>query len=275
MLGACVLTVAGAARGMEPGTYGAQFDAAFPASHMSADPDRLPREAAPELTAPSAASTASAVPLPGGVALHHCIGKDGITIFTDRPCDDLQAEESPRAAEQAPSQPGRIISVRSCARTQDELAAGVRSALENHDVNRFAEYYDWAGMGSAQGYRLMDRMEAFSARPLVDVQLMTARPAEPGDYANPQPTAFLRALGPDSESMDPEVVDQMATAGLPVAPGANAEDYPSDPSAVVPAPRHRPARLLRVDQMRSDTSADAQVTYFQLRSNAGCWWLQF
>ena len=46
-----------------------------------------------------------------------------------------------------------------------------------------------------------------------------------------------------------------------------------------PAPRPQPkapsADLLRVDQMRGEQDFDSQVTYFRLRSNAGCWWLQF
>lgn len=297
-LGVAALAAAGAtAQAPEAGAYDPQLDAAFPASNMPADPDRLPRVAAPDLGAPgpSAAHDIANEPLPPGVALHHCIGSDGMTIFTDHPCDDVQAVESQRP-QQSPLQPGRIISVRSCARTQDDLVNGVRAALENHDVNRFAEYYDWAGMGSAQGYRLMDRMEAFSARPLMDVQLMTARPAQPDDYAYPQPTAFMRALAPGggaavgddpyaSDAANPDAdanadadatSDPFAIARPEVTPlPGDAASTAIDPTIGVPAPRPRPARLLRVDQMTSDSSAASQVTYFQLRSNAGCWWLHF
>jgi hypothetical protein len=30
-----------------------------------------------------------------------------------------------------------------------------------------------------------------------------------------------------------------------------------------------------VEQMRNDQDLATQVTFFRLRSNAGCWWLQF
>ena len=116
-------------------------------------------------------------------------------------------------------QPGAGVRVRSCARNQDDLLFGVRSALENRDANRLADFYHWTGMGTAEGYRVMNRLSAVSERPLVDVQLVSSADAPP---------------------------------------------------------RHpRAPDLLRVDQMRGNEDAGALVTYFHLRSNAGCWWLQF
>lgn len=168
--------------------------------------------------------------------LHRCVASDGVLIFTDKRCDDLQAAEAP-----APSQAsGRAMSnlrVRSCARNRDALLWGVRSALEAHDVNRLADYYHWAGMSNAEGYRLMDRLDTFSGRPLVDVQLTSSLPPVDEPLGGP----FLSAESPF--------------------------DYA--PS------RERSPDLLRVDQMRDDSAIESQVTYFRLLTNAGCWWLRY
>ena len=186
---------------------------------------------------------AAAAPKDG---LQHCVGPDGVTIYTDQRCSDLQAVEQVPPAK-PPERPGVLISVRTCARNQDDFLLGVRSALESRDVNRLAEYYHWSGMGTAAGYRLMERLSAFGELPLVDVQLVSSTEPEP-DYT-------------PGSSPYPEVID-------PFAPG-DAETV-----AAPPRPRH-PADLLRVDQMRSSEDLGIQATYFHLRSNAGCWWMQF
>ena len=195
-----------------------------------------------------AIESAAAAPADG---LHRCIGGDGVTIFTDKRCDDLQATESARQPTAAG--PGAQVRVRSCARSQDELLFGVRSALENRNVNQLAGFYHWAGMGTAPGYRLMDRLSAFSERPLVDVQLV-ASAREQEAFASP---------GNSWSAQEPDRIWE----GVEAAEAADA--------AVAPARPARAADLLRVDQMRGNDDVAAQVTYFHLRSNAGCWWLQF
>jgi hypothetical protein len=171
--------------------------------------------------------------------LRRCVGPDGVPIFTDRRCVDLQAADAVAKAE--PEQPGvKIIRVRSCARNQDDLLMGVRSALETHDPNRLADYYHWTGMDSVQGYRLLDRLASFSARPLVDVQLV--RSPEPAETP-------AVALATD------------------VLNGA-------DPLSA-PVHHARIATLLRVDQMRGEANIASETTYFHLLNNAGCWWMQF
>lgn len=195
----------------------------------------------------AALGEAAAAPEEG---LHHCIGPDGATIYTDQRCSDLQAIEQVQPAK-APERPGMLVSVRSCARNQDDFLLGVRSALESRDVNRLAEYYHWSGMGTEAGYRLMDRLRAFGELPLVDVQLVSNAEPEPDFMPGPSPY--------------PEVID-------PFAPGDAETPFAAPPAP--PRPRH-PADLLRVDQMRSSEDLGIQATYFHLRSNAGCWWMQF
>ena len=177
-------------------------------------------------------------------ALHRCVDADGNAIFTDRACRDLAATDAPppRAAILSPAV---IVRVRSCARSQDDLLSGVRNALEAHDPNRLAEFYHWTGMGNSEGYRLMGRLSSFSERPLLDVQLVSSA----------QEGTLLPDLLPP-----PELGDE-----FPIDP---------EPAAPVPPPRSN-ANLLRVDQMRGEADLESQVTYFRLRSNAGCWWLQF
>jgi hypothetical protein len=178
--------------------------------------------------------------------LRRCVDATGASVFTDRQCDSLGASDAPLGPALPSAGPARITSVRSCARSKVDLLEGVRNALEVHDVNRLADYYHWTGMDGATGYRLMDRLEAFTRRPFVDAQLVssaTPRPIEPGDQ--------------DS-------------VGLLTRPF----DLPDTPSPLIPPPgRPRRVDLLRVDQMRSESDAAAQVTWFHLRANAGCWWI--
>jgi hypothetical protein len=181
--------------------------------------------------------------------LRQCVGADGVPIFTDRRCEDLKATPVPARPHVGGSiAPPNISRVRTCARNQDALLNGVRAALENRDANRLAEFYHWAGMGSVEGYRLMERLDAFSARPMVDVQLVLR--ATPGSAPDGEPTLHS------------------APPSLPI-PALEADDSPIAP------PRPRRAQLLRVDQMRSDRDFASTVTYFQLLTNAGCWWMRF
>jgi hypothetical protein len=185
----------------------------------------------------------------GEEGLRECVGRDGVPVFTDRRCGDLGATPLPPPGATFGGNVGQSFRMHSCARNQDALLAGVRAALENHDANRLADYYHWTGMGSTEGYRLMDRLSTFSARPVVDVQLVRAASPDPYDedlwFAPPPP--------------------------LPDASEAAAD--PNAPDA--PVPRRRHASMLRVDQMRGEKDAASTVTYFRLLTNAGCWWMRF
>jgi hypothetical protein len=189
----------------------------------------------------------AAAPLDG---LQHCVDADGVTIFTDQRCSDLQATQQAEPPRR-PEPPGILVRVRSCARNQDDFLQGVRGALESRDVNRLADYYHWTGMDTASGYRLMERLAAFSGRQLVDVQLVSRLEPEIGGWNGPSP--------------DREVIDPFQ---------ATDDDPLADTPATAPAPAH-PAELLRVDQMGSEEDLGVQATYFRLRNNAGCWWMQF
>lgn len=235
--------------------------AEVPAPEPAAPPDYTTQMSQPPLvgeydpaTAPPPAYATSPDD-PGG--LRHCLGAGGVTIFTDRRCEDLQATDlraPPSGYSGNVVQPG-LLRVRSCARNQDDLLAGVRAALENHDANRLAEFYHWTGMGSAEGYRLMERLDSFSARPVVDVQL-------------------VRSAYPDAEFYSDLYFDEPPP--LPPVPESEEDDRWSSGEAPAPRPRKpRLASMLRVDQMRSDNDVASTVTYFRLLTNAGCWWMRF
>lgn len=215
-----------------------------PSDYTSAmsKPDLLPEyDPAGAPPAPTIPMAESASIDEGG--LRRCVGNDGVIIFTDRRCHDLDAAD---ARLPVPAVRNVVaLRVRSCARNQDDLLDGVRAALENHDANRLADFYHWSGMGTVEGYRLMDRLGSFSARPIVDVQLVTEAQAPAITDADSTPDPDFGNLNPLLEVPPP------------------------------PAPRPHAARLLRVDQMRSDRDAASQVTYFHLLTNAGCWWMQF
>ena len=99
--------------------------------------------------------------------VHRCVGSDGGSVYTDKVCADIGAIEIKPAVVSS----GVQIHIRDCARSPDDLLFGVRSALDAQDVNKLAGFYQWAGVGSDESVHLMDRLEALSRRPLVDVAL--------------------------------------------------------------------------------------------------------
>ena len=125
----------------------------------------------------------------------------------------------------------------------------MRSALESRDVNRLAEYYHWSGMGTATGYRLMERLGAFSERPWWMSNWSRARSRNP-------------MTCPDQPLL-PQVID-------PFAP--DDAETGREPAAA-PAPR-RPT-CCAWTRCAAASDLGIQATYFHLRSNAGCWWMQF
>lgn len=198
---------------------------------------------------PTAAAPAEAARAASGI--HRCVGADGRSIFTDRLCDEVQGTDRPPPAAAA----GNVrLAPQMCSRTREDLLWGVRSALEARDVNRFAAYYLWTGMGTVEAYRLMDRLAVFSERPLVDAQLLSSADLRQDAAVEASPAAPLEQTSAE-ESL-----------GI-AAP-------PSPEAPVAPAATHAPD-LLRVDQMRAGDDAASETTYFRLQPYAGCWWIRY
>ena len=174
------------------------------------------------------------VPRAAQAQVRQCIGSDGDLVYTDRKCEDIGGRERP--ASPAAAGVGIAHAARGgCARSVQDLVYSLSSAIQSGDANRIAGVYDWAGMSTSNGYRLMARLEAIAKRPLVDVQPMYAGGAN--------------ALGYDITEFDPvtgEVISKPAS----------------------------PPRLvgLRVEQVLSDGRTPSRVM-FGLRRRMGCLWI--
>ena len=163
-----------------------------------------------------------------------CTAADGTVVYTDRKCTDIGATE--RLAPSASA--GGIRSARrpSCARNVQDLGYALSSALQSGDANQVAGLYDWAGMSTSNGYRLMDRLQAIAARTLVDVQPMYAGGTNEYGY---------------------DVVEFDEATGR-----------------VVSKPPVKPRLIgMRVEQVLSDGHTPSR-TVFGLRQRLGCWWVR-
>ena len=96
-------------------------------------------------------------------ALNRCVAADGTAVFTDRPCDALDARPAPSAPPAPDARSDRAATVRECARRPAELVAAVEIALASGDGNRLAEVYDWRGRSAASARVVMPRLEALAS----------------------------------------------------------------------------------------------------------------
>ena len=172
---------------------------------------------------------------PAAAQVRQCISVDGGVIYTDLPCVDLGATE--RLAT-----PGAGVAFgaprlhRGCARSVQDLVHELRNGIYASDVNQLAGVYDWAGMSTSNGYRLMTRLAAIAKRPLVDVQPM---------YSG----------GTD--------------------PYANLVEFDADTGQVVSRPARKPRLIgLRLEQTLANGSTPSR-TVFGLRKYLDCWWVRF
>ena len=165
--------------------------------------------------------------------VRQCTGADGSMVYTDRRCADIGATE--RALT-----PGVTIASRSrlpqgCARSVQDLVYALSNAIYASDVNQLAGVYDWVGMSTGNGYRLMARLEAIAKRPLVDVQPM---------YSG----------GGDAYA---DIVEFDAQTG----------------ELITKPPRKPRLTGLRVEQTLSNGSTPSR-TVFGLRRHLDCWWVR-
>lgn len=115
--------------------------------------------------------------------INRCVGADGTSIFTDRPCAALGAREHGDTI--ALDADARMRPVIDCARTVPALQQRVREAVAAGDVNRLAALFAWSGTGRHTAQRVMAELERMAAQPLHDVA------AEPADSdAMPDPVAL-------------------------------------------------------------------------------------
>ena len=173
-------------------------------------------------------------PAVGVAQVRQCIGSDGAPVYTDRKCEDIGGRERPVIAATAGTGMSRARGM--CARSVQDLVYSLGSAIQSGDANQVAGLYDWTGMSTANGYRLMERLQAIAGRPLVDVQPM---------YAG----------GTNEYGFD--VVEFDETTG-----------------EVIGKPARKPRLIgLRVEQTLGNGSTPSR-TVFGLRQHLGCWWVR-
>ena len=173
-------------------------------------------------------------PAVGVAQVRQCIGSDGAPVYTDRKCEDIGGREREMVAATAVTGTARARGM--CARSVQDLVYSLGSAIQSGDANQVAGLYDWTGMSTANGYRLMERLQAIAGRPLVDVQPM---------YAG----------GTNEYGFD--VVEFDETTG-----------------EVIGKPARKPRLVgLRVEQTLGNGSTPSR-TVFGLRQHLGCWWVR-
>lgn len=132
------------------------------------------------LVAPTVFATAPAPRVsPGSAAadppgLVRCQSADGTSVFTDRPCDLLDARPVPAGPDTAtPTSDTDLTPVaRDCARRPEAVLEPVREALGRADGNRLAALYDWSGRSSGGAAATLDRLEALATTPGLDARLV-------------------------------------------------------------------------------------------------------
>lgn len=164
--------------------------------------------------------------------VRQCTAADGGVVYTDRQCADIDAVD--RLV--APRIPGGVARLhRGCSRTVQDLVFELSNAIHAGDVNQLASVYDWAGMSTANGYRLMARLDAIAKRPLVDVQPMYSGGSDP--YA--------------------DIIEFDAETGQLISP-----------------PRRKPRLIgLRLEQTLTNGTTPSR-TVLGLRQHFGCWWVR-
>ncbi|RZA14213.1 MAG: DUF4124 domain-containing protein [Lysobacteraceae bacterium] len=174
------------------------------------------------------------VPGASDAQVRRCNAADGTLVFTDRKCSDIGASERiPPVVAAGVGGSLQLFGRAPCARTLQDLSYALGSAIQSGDANQVSGLYDWAGMSTANAYRVMDRLEAIARRPLVDVQP-------------------IQAGGGDS--------------------GEDMIRFDDEGHVVPPAPRRSRTVGLRVEQTLANGSTPSHVT-FGLRQRMGCWWV--
>ncbi len=175
-------------------------------------------------------------PAPADAQVRQCIGGDGALVYTDRKCEDIGGRERPPAGTAADGSGSARLYRNGCARSVQDLAYSLGSAIQSGDANQIAGIYDWAGMSTSNAYLLMARLDAIARRPLVDVQPMYA--------------------GGTNEY------------------GFDVVEFDEDTGELVSTPARKPRPVgLRVEQLLGNGSTPSR-TVFGLRQRMGCWWVR-
>jgi len=169
--------------------------------------------------------------------IHRCIGADGIPVFTDRVCADVNAAPAlsapaPASSTHAPapsSQPAAVT----CAADLKQLKQAVIDAFAARNPNRLAGLTLWNGDGKEEVVADIRYFTRLMARPLIEVK-----------------STSDATSGEDNPS-----ASQLSLSAAPS-----------------PAPVHGEALLVRTES--DDGSGATAETRFDVVHRSGCVWLQ-
>lgn len=228
------------------------------------------------LIAATAALAMPPRPLHAAAPVQRCVDPDGRAIYTDRRCDALGAVARlpPPASNGNTLDGGPRLYRGGCPRTLSALVGEIGAAVQSGDVNRLSSVYDWAGTSDAGARRILDRLEAVVARPLLDIApVMPADPVDAGIAAAPAMPATgaldtaIAEASPTPSSWQSRWITSASTADAPTEAPLAGTSVASAPSP----PRPRPVAL-RLEQTLAGTATPAR-TVFGLRRSFGCFWI--
>lgn len=187
--------------------------------------------------------------------VRRCSNADGVSVFTDKPCELLQARPRISARPARPASAAvdsNINPQRQCPQRLSQLVEQVQQAIVSGDSNRLSTLYWWAGHRQDTAPQLLQRLEAMVQRPLLDIAPVYS-PPRPSISEISQPAAAA-APGPDNPS-------SVALAS-------------SGSAAALPArQRPRPSALRIVQPLGNGSIPTSSV--LQLRRQYGCFWISF
>jgi len=168
--------------------------------------------------------------------IHRCIGADGIPVFTDRVCADVNATPAvsapaPAASVPASSAPTRPPAI-TCAADVGQLRQAVSDAFTARNPNRLAGLTLWSGDGKATVVADIRFFGRLMSRPLVGIQSVSAG----GDEDDPDASQLSLSAAPNS------------------------------------LPPHGEALIVETES--DDGSGATEQTRFDLVHRSGCVWLQ-
>ncbi|KRG76026.1 hypothetical protein ABB30_10735 [Stenotrophomonas ginsengisoli] len=188
-------------------------------------------------------------------SIQRCSNADGVSVFTDKPCELLQARPriQPGASVQSAGNTG-IDAQRQCPQRLSQLVDQIQQAISSGDSNRLAAVYWWGNLGNQAASRQLERLEAMVQRPLVDIA-----PVYPAS----------RAL---AVTVAPAEV-AVAPTSLPAGTSAPSTAEPVLISSPPPTLRPRPYALRIVQTLGNGSTPASNV--LQLRRQYGCFWVNF
>lgn len=143
--------------------------------------------------------------------IHRCMGADGIPVFTDRVCTDLNARPvmpAPASNAHAPiEQPAQAPAV-TCAADLKQLKQAVVDAFAERNPNRLAGLTLWNGDGKEEvvaGIRYFNRL---MSRPLIEVISVSDAPSEADDDDADASTLSLSASPHPASAHDEALIVQ-------------------------------------------------------------------